>query len=260
MEHEMKKQVLEALENARSNLDEAIAGLETIPEVDGETVVYSAHKLNNYLMVVGAATELLEVYLAGHPDDQVQVWLEGIQHAVQLMKYDLSRLMLSTKGAEPKFKLEKVDLGLLAFRACNFYQRKAAWKKIQINSDLKPDCAFAWTDRVAVAVILDNLLSNALKFSVTGSQVWVRVHAEQDHLICAVRDEGPGFSIEDQARLFQKGVRLANAPTAGEGSIGFGLAIARDQAEKIGGSIWCESQLGCGATFYLRLPRFREMT
>jgi two-component system sensor histidine kinase/response regulator len=79
-----------------------------------------------------------------------------------------------------------------------------------------------------------------------------------DQIVCTVRDEGPGFSMEDQARLFQKGVRLSNSPTGGEMSTGFGLAIAKDLVEKIGGSIVCESHPGHGATFYVRLPAFRE--
>jgi two-component system, sensor histidine kinase and response regulator len=254
----MMKQVMKALENARANLDQAIAGLEKIPEIDAETVGYTAHKLKNYLAVVGAASELLEVYLAGHPDEQVQIWIEGMQHAVQLMKHDVGRLMFSANGTAPKFKLEKVDMALLAFRGCNFYRHKAAWKKIQVNSELQPDCCFAWTDRVAVAVILDNLLSNALKFSENGRQIWVTVRTEQAHVICTVRDEGPGLSVEDQARLFQMGVRLSNSPTGGEPTLGYGLVIAKDLVEKLGGSIWCESHPGSGATFHVRLPAFRK--
>jgi signal transduction histidine kinase len=254
----MKQQVMEALENARANLDQAIAGLETIPEIDAETVGYTAHKLKNYLTVVGATAELLEVYLAGHPDEQLPIWIEGLQHAIHLMKHDISRLMFSANGTEPKFKFEKVDMALLAFRACNFYRHKAAWKKIQVNSELQPDCCFAWTDRVAVAVILDNLLSNALKFSENGKQIWVTVRTEQDQVICTVRDEGPGLSVEDQARLFQIGVRLSNSPTGGEPTLGYGLVIAKDLMEKLGGSIWCESQPGRGANFHVRLPAYRE--
>jgi two-component system sensor histidine kinase/response regulator len=254
----MKQQVAEAIENAKASLDQALAGLEKTPEVDAETVGYTAHKLKNYLTVVGAAAELLEVYLAGHPDGQVQIWIEGLQHAIQLMNHDISRLMFSANGVEPKLKFEKVDMALLAFRGCNFYRRKADWKKIQINSELEPDCCYAWTDRVAIAAVLDNLLSNALKFSENGKRIWVSVRADQDHIACTVRDEGPGFSMEDQARLFQKGVRLSNSPTGGEPSTGFGLSIARDLVEKIGGSIGCESLPGHGAAFCVRLPAFRE--
>jgi uncharacterized protein YjaG (DUF416 family) len=79
----MKKQVVEAIENAKVNLDQALAGLEKIPEIVAETVGYTAHKVNNYLMVVGATSELLEVYLAGHPDEQVHIWIKGLQHAIQ---------------------------------------------------------------------------------------------------------------------------------------------------------------------------------
>jgi signal transduction histidine kinase len=254
----MKKQVAEAIENAKASLDQALAGLEETPEVDAETVGYTAHKLKNFLAIAGASSELLEVYLAGHPDEQVHIWIEGLQHAIQLMNHDISRLMFSTNGVEPKFKFEKVDLALLSFRVCNFYRRKADWKKIQINSELQPECCYARTDRVAVAAVLDNLMSNALKFSAIGKQIWVGVRTEQDQVLCTVRDEGPGFSPEDQARLFQKGVRLSASPTGGELSTGYGLAIARDLVEKIGGSIGCESSPGHGATFYVRLPAFKD--
>ena len=70
-----KKQVLEALESARANLDQAIADL----EIKAETVGYTAHKLNNYLTIFGATVDLLHISLSGHPDEQVQVWVEGLQ-------------------------------------------------------------------------------------------------------------------------------------------------------------------------------------
>jgi signal transduction histidine kinase len=253
----VKKQIKEALENARTNLDQAIADLDIIPEIDAETVGYTAHKLKNYLTVVGATAELLEVYLAGHPDEQVKIWVEGLQHAIQLMKHDVGRLMISANGTEPAFKLEKVDMALLAFRVCNFYRHKAAWKKIQIHSDLQPDGCMALTDRVAVAAVLDNLLSNALKFSENGKQIWVHVRRDQDHVICTVGDEGPGLSAKDQGRLFQKGARLSNSPTGGEPSLGYGLVIAKDLVDKLDGSIWCESQPGRGAKFHVRLPAYK---
>jgi signal transduction histidine kinase len=116
----------------------------------------------------------------------------------------------------------------------------------------------AWTDRVAVAVVMDNLLSNALKFSENGKEIWVNVSREPDWVACTVRDEGPGLSAGDQSRLFQKGVRLSNAPTGGELTTGYGLAIAKDIVEKLGGSIWCESRPGHGAKFGFRLPAVRE--
>jgi signal transduction histidine kinase len=254
----MKQDVMAALESARVNLDQALAGLEHLPETDAQLVSYTVHKLKNYLTVVGATADLFEVYFAGSPDEQLRTWIEGVQHAVHLMHHDINRLMLSANGVEPAFKYEKVDMGLLVFRASNFYRRKSASKSIQVNADLQPDACFALTDRVAVAAVLDNLLSNAVKYSGTGKRVWIDVRRDADHIVCTVRDEGPGFSAEDQARLFRPGVRLANSPTGGETSTGYGLAVAKDLVERIGGSIACDSRPGEGAAFSIRLPEFKK--
>jgi signal transduction histidine kinase len=112
-----------------------------------------------------------------------------------------------------------------------------------------------WTDRVAVAAILDNLLSNSVKYSEPGKRIRVIVAEGPEHLMCHVQDEGPGLSAEDQSRLFGRGVRLTPQPTGGEASSGFGLAIARDLIEKLGGKIWCESSLGQGARFSFSLAK-----
>ena len=73
-----------------------------------------------------------------------------------------------------------------------------------------------------------------------------------------MRDQGPGLTPEDQTRLFQPGARLASAPSGGEPSTGYGLAVAKHLMDKLGGQIWCESTPGQGACFSLRLPAYRE--
>ena len=70
----------------------------------------------------------------------------------------------------------------------------------------------------------------------------------------AGHDEGPGLSPADQARLYQRGVRLSATPTAGEPSTGFGLAVARDLVMRNGGDLRCESREGAGACFSIHLP------
>src|SRR5687768_8866022 len=97
---------------------------------------------------------------------------------------------------------------------------------------------------------MDNLLSNAIKYSPLGKIVQVEVKAEGGQACCLVRDEGPGISVAEQARLFHKGVRLSSVPTGGEPSTGFGLAVAWDLVRKIGGDLRCESKPGSGACFF----------
>ena len=73
-----------------------------------------------------------------------------------------------------------------------------------------------------------------------------------------VRDEGPGLSQEDQAKLFQRGARLTPRPTGDESCTGYGLAVAKELIGNLGGKIWCESVLGQGACFSFRLPAYQE--
>jgi signal transduction histidine kinase len=102
--------------------------------------------------------------------------------------------------------------------------------------------------------VLENLLSNAVKFSPSGSRVVVRLRRDGAAAVVTVADEGPGLSPEDQGRLFQRGARLTPRPTAGEPSSGYGLAVAKDLAAKLGGALWCDSVVGQGCAFSLRLP------
>ena len=105
-----------------------------------------------------------------------------------------------------------------------------------------------------MTAVLDNLVSNAVKYSPLHGRIRVRVRSERDGALCAVQDEGPGLSGEDQRRLFQPGVRLSAAPTGGEPASGYGLAIAKRFADQLGARLRCESTLGGGATFSLWLP------
>jgi signal transduction histidine kinase len=102
--------------------------------------------------------------------------------------------------------------------------------------------------------VLDNLVTNAIKYSPPGKRIWLRVTREPGAVVCSIQDEGPGLSPEDQARLFQRGVRLSAVPTGGESSTGYGLAVADELITRLGGTIWCDSILGHGACFSFRLP------
>ena len=71
---------------------------------------------------------------------------------------------------------------------------------------------------------------------------------------CEVKDEGPGLTEEDKAKLFGKFARLSAQPTGGEHSTGLGLSIVKKMAEAMGGTVWCESEYGHGASFFVELP------
>jgi signal transduction histidine kinase len=239
---------------AQAELTEALAELEKLPNFSGGAMPCAAHALNNYLAVICAAVHLIMKRLKGHPDKQIAEWLNSVIHATDLMRNVVSELATGSVSPETTLRFEKVDLALSLQRFSDFYEEVASHKLIRLILDSADDVAPVLTDRVAILSVLDNLVSNAIKYSPPERRVWLGARSENDGVVCRVRDEGPGLNPGDQARLFQKGARLTPRPTAGEPSTGYGLAVAKDLMDKLGGSIWCESVLGQGTTFFIRLP------
>lgn len=100
----------------------------------------------------------------------------------------------------------------------------------------------------------ENVLSNAIKFSPLNAKVVVTARPSNDYYQLSITDEGPGLTEDDKKRLFHKYQKLSAQPTAGEKSTGLGLSIAKKYVEAMGGKIWCESEYGKGATFFLAFP------
>jgi two-component system, sensor histidine kinase and response regulator len=251
-----KELVADAILKAQTSLDEALVRLQEVPAFDPGTVTFAAHTINNYLTVTLGALDLIQMRLGDQEDEQLQTWIESAQHAVNLMTRIAKDLMAANSPSEAKPKFEKFDLAMLVHRAVSFYQRLADRKTIRLISGSTIDVPLVWADRVMTAAVLDNLLSNAVKYSPKSTKVWVQVMGAVGAAICRVTDQGPGLSPEDQENLFLRGSRLTPQPTAGEISTGYGLAIAKELIEKLGGSIWCESVVGEGSVFAFQLPAY----
>ena len=110
-------------------------------------------------------------------------------------------------------------------------------------------------DRLYLTRILENLISNAIKFSPRHKTVVVSIEPNDDTVRIGVKDNGPGISEGDQQNLYMKFHPLTAKPTEGESSTGLGLSIVKSLAEKMKGQISCESKLGEGAKFILTLPK-----
>ena len=250
-----RARVGQSIQEAIANLGQALIELDRVPGPDRTTVGFVAHAMNNYLTVTDATLGLLQDALREHPDRDVASWLEGLRHLGDMMSHTLGRLLRTSDPAEFPLKPGPIDLALLMTRACEYYRPSAARKSLSMSCQKIGDVPLAWADRAAVAVVADNLLSNAVKFSKRGGEIVVEVVADPDGVVCSVRDDGPGVSAEDQGRLFQKGIRLSATPTGDERSNGFGLAIARELVDRMGGRIWYAHDSGPGARFSFRLPR-----
>lgn len=254
----LKEPIEAAIASARCSLDLALAELNKVPAFDPNRVGFIAHALGNYLTVSAGTVELLAGALENHQDPEVRGWLVGLEQVMQLMSQAVHQLLTAHSNDRSKLFFDNVDFDLLVRRACSFYRKIAEKKGIGLRVSSPHLSTFAWTDRIATAVILDNLLSNAVKYSEPGRLIHVSIGANPNTVSCCIEDDGPGLSEADQALLFQRGVRLSAVPTGGEHSTGFGLAIAKEMVDRLGGRIWCESTLGKGAKFSFSLPAYDE--
>lgn len=114
-------------------------------------------------------------------------------------------------------------------------------------------------DAMRLRQVLDNLISNAVKFSPPASTVWVRASLQNNRWKIEVQDQGPGITIADRQKLFQDFAKLSARPTGNEKSTGLGLSIIRKVVEAHHGQIGVDSKPGEGATFWVTLPAFTEI-
>jgi signal transduction histidine kinase len=146
-----------------------------------------------------------------------------------------------------KTNFSEVELKQVTEQVISALKIQSDHKNIQIVADL--DEVHAYLDRSLIVQIIDNLLSNAIKFSEHHTKVTVSLKEKNQTIRIEIEDEGPGIMEEDKPRLFQKFQKLHAQPTGGESSTGLGLSIVKKYVEAMKGKVWCESEVGKGATF-----------
>jgi len=180
----------------------------------------------------------------------------GKIHQIAVDGLGMVRNILDSRKVDDKgidLNSDPFDLSVLLTSYVRNYKAVAEKKKIEIafepNSSLTINA-----DKLYISRVIENLLSNAIKFSPEGKKVFVKLVPLSNGIEFSVRDEGPGISKEDQLKLFQRFQQLTAQPTGGESSSGLGLFIVKTIVDKIGGEILCESEIGHGTKFILRLP------
>ncbi len=126
-------------------------------------------------------------------------------------------------------------------------------KRISLRNKVEPGLEI-YADAAMLEVVVNNLLTNALKFTAAGGVVEVCAKRDGTVVQVAISDSGSGLSVEDLGKIFEVGSRSKRNGTFGEKGSGLGLVICKDFIELNQGSIWAESQPGRGSTFYFRLP------
>lgn len=212
-----------------------------------------AHDLKAPLHSILGLTSMLEN--EDLPDEVRNKSLEHIQNSAVRGTNLISQLLEIAHLEKQDFEVNRsVFNGNDLFKeVVDSFAPAAEQKEMEIVVDFPEKDIEINSDPGLVQRILENFLGNAIKYSPNGHPIKVGIDAKKGNPSFYVEDRGPGLSEEDQEQLFQKFVRLSPKPTGGESSTGLGLAIVKALAEKIGGEIQVESQLGDGSTFALEL-------
>jgi signal transduction histidine kinase len=147
---------------------------------------------------------------------------------------------------------DRIDLADVARQAAGILGVRAREKGIVIDPPRAGESLPAIAEFRRVLQVLINLVTNAIRYSPGGSQVWIRLEDGDGLARVIVADQGPGLSEADQARVFEKFERLGRS---GDGGSGLGLYISRRLARAMGGDLMVESAQGQGARFILEVPR-----
>jgi signal transduction histidine kinase len=168
------------------------------------------------------------------------------------MILDVSRLQLG------KMKVDRTDLDLSTFfrDILAIIEPKAAEKKVKFLKSLPKELPTAMLDKRLMRMTLENLLTNAVKYTPAGGEAELKVWVEGKKLHYTVRDTGCGIPKSEQPRMFEKLYRATNVRTV-DGN-GFGLFVAKGAVEAQGGSIRFESAEGKGTTFYVEIPVIKK--
>jgi signal transduction histidine kinase len=214
-----------------------------------------AHDLRNPLGAIKGFAELI-VEDPQMPRAELEDFGRRIADAAARMVEMVQKLLDTNRieRGEMKLNLTPTDLVALVSSVVETHRSRATAKQqlLQLKNEAPP--ANVLVDPSVMVQVLENLVSNAVKYSPTGKTIFVRLKQEAGAIRVEVQDEGPGLTAEDQKKLFGKFARLSAKPTGGENATGLGLSIVKKMVEAMNGKVWCESEPGKGATFIVELP------
>lgn len=265
---EMQRQMVilndQAIEIEMTNveLQEKNLLLEGLNREKNEFLGVAAHDLKNPLQTIIMNTSMIRRYAERMNEQQRDELLDRVEETSRRM-HDIIEKLLDANAIESgtiELKSESIALVREVRSLVQDYMPKAAAKNITLHFEVQNENLCALADKNRAIQVVENLLSNAIKFSPHDKNVYVRITkselwaSHKPALYLAIQDEGPGLSDDDKEKLFGKFARLSARPTGGEHSTGLGLSIVKKLIEAMHGEIWCDSELGKGATFAFRLP------
>ena len=254
-ESEKHRKEYEATREKNLELEQLVQKLDTINEEKDHYISIISHDLRDPLSAIYGITDLV----LSEPDttskEELLEYVTSInQSATKVLKI-LKHLLRINEIESGKLEVhpEKLNLVSVLSSVINDYKHRADAKSIVINFESKIDYEILG-DKSSLNSVFSNLISNAVKYSPKNKNIFIITTYKDGYVQVEIKDEGPGLTMKDKEKIFQKFAKLSARPTGGEDSIGLGLSLVKKLVNINNGSVWVESEHGKGAAFFVRLP------
>jgi PAS domain S-box-containing protein len=234
--------------------------LRQLDRLKDEFVALVSHELRTPLTSVRGYLELVLEGEAGELSDEQARFLRIVERNAGRLQDVVGDLLFVAQVDAGRLVLESRPVDLAAIVADAVEAARPAADEKPLDLELETGSALVVDgDRVRLGQLLDNLVSNAVKFTPAGGRVSVRAAASNGHVELSVADTGMGIPDEEQGKLFQRFFRSTRASELAIPGTGLGLTIAKAIVVAHGGSIVCRSTEGEGTTFSVELPLARAL-
>jgi PAS domain S-box-containing protein len=244
-----RKRAEEALQQSNDQLRE-------LNNQKNEFLGMAAHDLRNPIAVIQNSSSVLSRYSSENLSEKQKEFLKKIYDTSKFMLELLNSLLDISKIESGKLELEITKNNYPDFVGKNieFNRFFATEKGISIDSVLSDDISLVDFDKNKIEQVLNNLISNAIKYSHPNTTIRIEVLKEKDFVVTKVIDQGQGIPENELPHVFKPFQKASTKPTAGEKSTGLGLAIVKKIVEGHQGIIAVESEVGKGSNFSFKLP------
>lgn len=232
------------------------SSLEKINKLKSELMDMAAHDLRDPLTIISGYAERIKRGVS--EEERSHKYASSILKSSNKMLNIINKLLDESRheNGDMDLEMEKIDLVQKVTKCVSFFRDNALSKNQKIVVKSQNENIHISADRSSVTAILDNLISNAVKYSPLGSEIDVSVSVEDSYGVIRIKDRGNGFTEEEKKNMFVKYYPISNKPTRNETSTGLGLSIVHNLITKNRGLISVDSRKGEGSVFKVSFPLY----
>jgi two-component system, OmpR family, phosphate regulon sensor histidine kinase PhoR len=234
-----------------------ITELRKLERIRRDFVANVSHEFRTPLTAIQGFAETLLGGAVDDPNNRDRFLGIILEHARRLARLTEDLLKLSQMDADRlELELRRAGVSQLIESCYETARHRASEKELSLFLDVPPRLPDVLVDPRRIQEVLQNLLDNAIQYTLPGGKITLSAESARDEVIFTVSDTGIGIPRVDQPRIFERFYRVDAARSREAGGTGLGLAIAKHLVEVHDGRLWVESEVGVGSSFHFSVPVF----